>query len=182
MSLSKRDSPFANSGMVVSIGAADFGPDAAGPLAGVAFQRGIEQAAFRAGGGAFRAPAQRLTDFLAGRASTSLPTTSYRPGVVAARLEEVFPGFVADSLREGLAALTRRMSGFLHPDAVLVATETRTSAPVRIPRDPATLQSVSVAGLYPVGEGAGYAGGIVSAALDGARVADAILDGASSRL
>jgi uncharacterized FAD-dependent dehydrogenase len=175
MSLSKRDSPFANAGMVVSIGAADFGPAAAGPLAGVAFQRQIEEAAFRVGGGAFRAPAQRLGDFLAGRASTSLPRTSYRPGVAAARLEEVFPPFVAGALKEGLAALSRRMPGFLHPDAVLVATETRTSAPVRMPRDPQTLESVSVAGLYPVGEGAGYAGGIVSAALDGARVAEAIL-------
>src|SRR6185436_20761471 len=95
MSLSKRDSPFANSGMVVAIGSADFGPAAAGPLAGVAFQRQIEQAAFRAGGGAFRAPAQRLTDFLAGRPSTSLPATSYRPGVAPARMEEVFPPFVA---------------------------------------------------------------------------------------
>jgi uncharacterized protein len=175
MSLSKRDSPFANAGMVVAIGAADFGPAAAGPLAGVAFQRQIEEAAFRVGGGAFRAPAQRLADFLAGRASTSLPRTSYRPGVTAARLEEVFPAFVAEAMKEGLATLARRMPGFLHPDAVLVATETRTSAPVRMPRDPRTLESVSVAGLYPVGEGAGYAGGIVSAALDGARAAEAIL-------
>jgi uncharacterized FAD-dependent dehydrogenase len=175
MSLSRRDSPFANAGLVVSIEAADFGPEAAGPLAGVAFQREIEAAAFRAGGGAFRAPAQRLTDFLAGQSSGSLPATSYRPGVAAARMEEVFPPFVAAALKEGLAALTHRMPGFLHPEALLVACETRTSAPVRIPRDPRTLQSVSVAGLYPAGEGAGYAGGIVSAALDGARVAEAIL-------
>jgi uncharacterized FAD-dependent dehydrogenase len=175
MSLSKRDSPFANAGMVVAVSAADYGPDAAGPLAGVAFQRQIEQAAFRAGGGAFRAPAQRLTDFLAGRASTSLPAASYRPGIAPARLEEVFPAFLAAALKEGLGALSRRLHGFLHPDAVLIATETRTSAPVRMPRDPQTLQSVSVEGLYPIGEGAGYAGGIVSAALDGARVADAIL-------
>jgi uncharacterized FAD-dependent dehydrogenase len=176
MSLSKRDSPFANAGMVVAINAADFGPAAEGPLAGIAFQRRIEQAAFRAGGGAFRAPAQRLGDFLANRASTSLPKTSYRPGVTAARLEEVFPSFMTEAMREGLAALGRRMRGFLHPDAVLVATETRTSAPVRMPRDPESLQSLSVEGLYPAGEGAGYAGGIVSAALDGARIADAILN------
>ena len=175
MSLSKRDSPFANAGMVVAIGAGDFGPAAMGPLAGVEFQRGIEAAAFRAGGGGFRAPAQRLGDFLAGRASASLPRTSYRPGVVEARMEEVFPPFVAAALKEGLAALARRMPGFLHPDAVLVAAETRTSAPVRMPRDASTLESASVEGVYPVGEGAGYAGGIVSAALDGGRVAEAIL-------
>src|SRR5204862_6391414 len=95
MSLSKRDSPFANAGMVVAIASADYGPDAAGPLAGIAFQRQIEQAAFRAGGGAFQAPAQRPSDFLAGRPSTSLPATSYRPGVVPARMQEVFPPFVA---------------------------------------------------------------------------------------
>jgi uncharacterized FAD-dependent dehydrogenase len=175
MSLSRRDSPFANAGMVVSIAAEDFGPAAAGPLAGVEFQRRIEAAAFRVGGGAFQAPAQRLVDFLAGRPSSSLPATSYHPGVTAARLEEVFPDFVAAALKEGLAALTRRMPAFLHPDAVLVATETRTSAPVRMPRDPESLESMAVAGLYPSGEGAGYAGGIVSAALDGARVAEAIL-------
>jgi uncharacterized FAD-dependent dehydrogenase len=175
MSLSRRDSPFANAGLVVAVNGADFGPAAAGPLAGVAFQRQIEQAAFRAGGGAFRAPAQRVVDFLAGRSSTSLPRTSYHPGVTPARMEEVFPPFVAAALKEGLAALGRRLSGFLHPEALLVATETRTSAPVRMPRDPSTLESVSVAGLYPIGEGAGYAGGIVSAALDGARTAEAIL-------
>jgi uncharacterized FAD-dependent dehydrogenase len=177
MSLSKRDSPFANAGMVVAVTGDDFGPAAAGPLAGVAFQRQIEEAAFRTGGGAFRAPAQRLGDFLAGRASGSLPRTSYHPGVAPARLEEVFPPFVIEALRAGLAALTRRLPGFLHPEAVLVATETRTSAPVRMPRDPVTLQSLSVQGVYPAGEGAGYAGGIVSAALDGARVAEAILRG-----
>jgi uncharacterized FAD-dependent dehydrogenase len=175
MSLSRRDSPFANSGLVVALRSEDYGPAAAGPLAGVAFQRAVEEAAFRAGGGAFRAPAQRLADFLAGRASTSLPKSSYHPGLVPARMEEVFPPFLAAALAEGLAALSRRLPGFLHPDAVLVATESRTSAPVRLPRDPETMESVNVAGLYPIGEGAGYAGGIVSAALDGARAAAAIL-------
>jgi len=175
MSLSRRDSPFANSGIVVAIESRDYGPDADGPLAGVAFQRRIEEAAFRAGGGAFRAPAQRLADFLAGRPSATLPETSYQPGIAPARMEEVFPDFVAAALKEGLAALGRKLPGFLHPDAVLVATESRTSAPVRMPRDRETLESVSVAGLYPIGEGAGYAGGIVSAALDGARAAAAIL-------
>jgi uncharacterized FAD-dependent dehydrogenase len=173
MSLSKRDSPFANSGLVVGVRAEDFGSE--GALAGVEFQRRIEQASFRVGGGKFRAPAQRLGDFLADRPSTSLPATSYRPGLSEARMEDVFPPFVVAALREGLAALARRLPGFNHPDAVLVAAETRTSAPVRVLRDPRTLQSPSLAGLYPAGEGAGYAGGIVSAALDGARIAAAIV-------
>jgi uncharacterized FAD-dependent dehydrogenase len=175
MSLSKRDSPFANSGLVVEVRAGDFGPAGAGVLAGIAFQRAIEEAAFRIGGGAFRAPAQRLDDFLAGKPSGSLPRTSYRPGVAGAALDEVFPPLVTEVLREGLQALVRRIPGYRHPDALLVAAETRTSAPVRVVRDPDTRSSPGVPGLYPVGEGAGYAGGIVSAALDGARAADAIL-------
>jgi uncharacterized FAD-dependent dehydrogenase len=127
------------------------------------------------GGGAFRAPAQRLADFLARRPSTSLPRTSYRPGVVGVALDEVFPAFVVEALREGLAGLVRRTPGYFHADAVLVAAETRTSAPVRLPRDPITLESPGLARVYPAGEGAGYAGGIISAALDGARVAAAIV-------
>jgi uncharacterized FAD-dependent dehydrogenase len=175
MSLSRRDSPFANSGLVVAVRAADFGPAAAGPLAGMALQRRIEQAAFARGGGRFRAPAQRLADFLANRVGDTLPRTSYRPGVTPVAMDEVFPSFVTAALREGLTALTRRMPAFLHPDAVMVAAETRTSAPVRLPRAAETLESPTLAGLYPAGEGGGYAGGIVSAALDGARIADAIL-------
>jgi uncharacterized protein len=175
MSLSKRDSPFANSGLVVEVRAADFGPTAEGVLAGVAFQRRIEEAAFRAGGGGFRAPAQRLVDFLAGRASSSLPATSYRPGTIGIGLEEVFPGFLVEALRAGVQGLVRRLPGYLHPDAVLVAAETRTSAPLRILRDPGTLASPGLPGLFPVGEGAGYAGGIISAAIDGARAAAALV-------
>jgi uncharacterized FAD-dependent dehydrogenase len=175
MSLSRRDSPFANAGMVVTVDAADFGPAAAGPLAGVELQRRVEQAAFRAGGGRFRAPAQRLADFLDGRASTSVGASSYRPGLVPADLGQVLPAFVTEALRSGLRRLGARLPGFLFPDAVLVAAETRTSAPVRLLRDAETLVSPSLAGLYPCGEGAGYAGGIVSAALDGARVAARVL-------
>jgi uncharacterized FAD-dependent dehydrogenase len=118
-------------------------------------------------------------DFLAHRSSSSLPVTSYHPGVVARRLDEIFPSFVTASLREGLEGITRRLRGFMHEEAVLVAAETRTSAPLRIVRDPVTLQSPSLCGLYPAGEGAGYAGGIVSAAIDGARVAQAILSRAT---
>ncbi len=175
MSLSRRDSPFANSGFVVTVEPRDFGADADGALAGVAFQRAIERAAFRAGGGGFRAPAQRLVDFLAGRSSTSLPDASYRPGVVAADLGEVFPPFVLEALREGLRGIAARVPGFLDERAQLIGAETRTSAPVRVLRDPETLESPSLRGLYPAGEGAGYAGGIVSAAIDGARIASRIL-------
>lgn len=178
MSLSKRDSPYANAGFVVTVDVRDVGPAADGPLAGMLFQREIERAAFRLGGGRFRAPAQRLEDFLAARASTAVGPSSYRPGLVAASLDEVFPAFIVQALREGLRGLGQRMRRFLHPDALLVAAETRTSSPVRLIRDPVSLESPAAAGLYPVGEGAGYAGGIVSAALDGLRVAERIIAGA----
>jgi uncharacterized FAD-dependent dehydrogenase len=163
--------------MVVTVSADDFGPAAAGPLAGVELQRRVEQAAFRAGGGLFRAPAQRLGDFLDGRASTSVGASSYRPGLAPSDLREVLPDFVASALRAGLRRMGSRLPGFLFADAMLVGVETRTSAPVRMLRDPKTLQSPSLAGLFPCGEGAGYAGGIVSAALDGARVAARLLAG-----
>ena len=175
MSLSRRDSPYANAGLVVAVAAADFGPSAAGPLAGVALQRRVEQAAFQAGGGRFRAPAQRLADFLAGRPSASVGASSYRPGLAPTDLAAVLPDFITQALRDGLRRIGARLPGFLLPDAVLVAAETRTSAPVRLLRDAKTLESPSLAGLYPCGEGAGYAGGIISAALDGARVAARVL-------
>ena len=175
MSLSKRDSPFANSGLVVSVEPRDFGPDADGPLAGVAFQRKIEEAAFEAGGGKFQAPAQRLRDFIAGQTSTVVGRTSYRPGLVASDMDRVLPPFVAKAMRAGLQQIGKKLSGFLHAEALLIAAETRTSAPIRMPRDAVSLQSISTPGLYPIGEGAGYAGGIVSAALDGIRVANRIV-------
>jgi uncharacterized FAD-dependent dehydrogenase len=175
MSLSRRDSPFANAGFVVAVEPADFGPAAAGPLAGVELQRAIERAAFAAGGGAFRAPAQRLGDFLAQRASVAVGPSSYRPGTAPGDLGRVLPPFVATALRAGLRRLGEHLPTFLHADALLVGVETRTSAPVRFPRDPETLVARGLEGLYPVGEGAGYAGGIVSAALDGARAAERIL-------
>jgi uncharacterized FAD-dependent dehydrogenase len=175
MSLSRRDSPYANAGFVVAVEPGDFGPAADGPLAGVALQRAIERAAFAAGGGAFRAPAQRLGDFLAGRPSTAVGASSYRPGLQPADLGRVLPPFIATALRAGLGRIGERLPAFLHPDALLVGVETRTSAPVRFPRDPETLVARGLENLYPVGEGAGYAGGIVSAALDGARAAERIL-------
>jgi hypothetical protein len=176
MSQAKRNSPFANAALVVTVAGSDFGPDAEGALAGIDFQRRIEEAAFQRGGGGFRAPAQRMVDFIARRPGDSLPGSSYRPGVEHARFDDVFPPFITEALREGLAAIGRRWPGFVHDQALLVAAETRTSAPLRILRDPQTLESPSLAGLYPAGEGAGYAGGIVSSALDGARVAAAIIN------
>jgi hypothetical protein len=175
MSLARRNSPFANAALVVTVAGSDFGPEAKGPLAGIDWQRRIEEAAFARGGGGYRAPAERAVDFLTDCPSDRLPQSSYRPGVEHARLDDVFPGFITQALREGLSTIGRRWPGFIHEQALLVAAETRTSAPVRILRDPTTLESPALAGLYPAGEGAGYAGGIVSSALDGARVAAAIV-------
>lgn len=174
MSLSRRDSPFANSGIVVAVETADLEPFRAhGALAGVALQRALETAAARAGGGMQRAPAQRLPDFLAGRLSADLPRCSYHPGLTPAPLHEILPPGLATRLQGGFRRFAAAMRGYLTDDAVLVGFETRTSSPVRIPRDNATLAHPEVPGLFPCGEGAGYAGGIVSAALDGLRVADA---------
>ena len=175
MSLSKRDSLFANSGLVVTVSPDDFGSAAAGPLAGINFQRAVEEVACRAGGGELKAPAQRLLDFIKQKESADLPRTSYRPGLVSRRLDDVLPPLVTAALRAGLTQLVGRMRPLAHSDAVLVGVETRTSSPVRLPRDPVSLQSLGQEGLYPSGEGAGYAGGIVSAALDGVRVAEAIV-------
>ena len=178
MSLSRRDSPFANSGIVVSIDVDDAksaGFD--GPLAGLRLQRAIERRGFETGGGALRAPATRLTDFLAGRSSADVPRSSYVPGLTAGDLADVLDSTglpIAARLREGLTTFGRKMRGFVSEEAVLVGVESRTSCPVRVPRGQVSLQSPDLAGLYPCGEGAGYAGGIVSAALDGIRVARAI--------
>jgi uncharacterized FAD-dependent dehydrogenase len=178
MSLSRRDSPFANSGIVVSIEVDDArraGFD--GPLAGLHLQRAIERCGFEAGGGALRAPATRLTDFLAGRSSADVPRSSYVPGLTAGNLADVLDSTglpIAARLREGLTTFGRKMRGFVSEEAVLVGVESRTSCPVRVPRDPDSVESPDLVGLYPCGEGAGYAGGIVSAALDGIRVARTI--------
>jgi uncharacterized FAD-dependent dehydrogenase len=173
---SKRNNPFANSGMVVTVGPEDWEAEGhRGPLAAMDFQASVEHAAWLAAGQTQRAPAQRLLDFIANRPSADLPACSYLPGIVPVQLNEVLPSFVARSLREGFKEFGRRMRGFLHPDAVVVAPESRTSSPVRIPRDATRLEHPEQPGLYPCGEGAGYAGGILSAALDGQRVAAAIV-------
>jgi uncharacterized FAD-dependent dehydrogenase len=121
------------------------------------------------------APAQRVADFVGARRSHSLPASSYIPGITPSRLDEWLPGFISGALRSGISTFGRRMKGFVTNEAVVVGVESRTSTPVRIPRDPVTLAHPGVVGLYPAGEGAGYAGGIISAALDGERVAEAIV-------
>jgi uncharacterized FAD-dependent dehydrogenase len=166
---SKRNNPFANSGVVVEIR----GPQGdGGPLSGVAYQRAVERAAWEAGGGAQIAPGQRLVDFCEGRLSADLPISSYPAGLRSARVDEVLPADVTERLQQGLRLFGKRMRGYYTNDAVVIAVESRTSSPVRIPRDAETLEHPSVRGLFPCGEGAGYAGGIVSAAMDGERVVE----------
>lgn len=176
MSPSGRTSPYANSGLVTEVRLSDFEHLRAewGELAGLKFQQQFEEAARLNGGDRQIAPAQRVADFVAGRASRDLPRTSYIPGLAPSRLDRWMPPFIADALRAGLATFDRRMRGFVTNEALVAGVESRTSTPVRIPRDAQSLQHPEVAGLFPAGEGAGYAGGIVSAALDGERIADAV--------
>ncbi|MES2374523.1 MAG: FAD-dependent oxidoreductase [Bacteroidota bacterium] len=183
---SKRNNPYANSGMVVQIEIADAikylqknkgEKDVAktDPLALLYFQQAIEQKAFIAGGGNLQAPAQRMADFCNNKTSSDLPDCSYLPGIVSTDLRSVLPVFVYQSLQKGFLAFGKKMRGYFSNDAVVVATESRTSSPVRIPRNNESLAHPQVSNLYPCGEGAGYAGGIVSAAMDGERVADMII-------
>lgn len=175
MSLARRDSPFANSGLVVGVEPEDTVAfqKAHGILAGIAFQKQLEVAAKIAGGGGQVAPGQRPSDFLAGRDSATLPKTSYFPGIRSARLDEILPWGIVSRMRKGLTHFGQKMPGYLSKESVLIGFETRTSSPLRIPRHADTLQHPEVAGLFPCGEGAGFAGGIVSAALDGMRCAEA---------
>jgi uncharacterized FAD-dependent dehydrogenase len=178
MSLSRRDSPFANSGIVASVHPNDWQAAGFDPvLGGIELQRAVEEAAFAAGGGSYKAPAARLTDFLDHRGSSDLPRSSYQPGLTSSHLDEVLAASrlpIADWLRQGFAAFARQMRGYITREALLLGVESRTSSPVRIPRNPETMQHPDMCGLFPVGEGAGYAGGIVSAALDGIRAAEVI--------
>jgi uncharacterized FAD-dependent dehydrogenase len=173
MSLSRRESPFANSGLVVTIDPKDFG--GADVLAGVRLQQVYEQKAFEIGGREYRCPIQTAADFLAQRPTRTLPACSYPRGLVLAQIAEVIPPLIQDALRHGLPIMDRRWHGRFLPNATLVAPESRGSSPVRIVRDERTKESCGIEGLYPVGEGAGYAGGIVSAAVDGLRTAKAIV-------
>ena len=173
MSEYARDAVNSNSALLVGVGPADF--ESEHPLAGVELQRRMERAAFALGGGAYRAPVQRVEDFLAQRATTALGDVqpSYRPGVTPADLHECLPDYVSRALRQGLPALGRQLAGFDHPDAVLTGVESRSSSPVRFLRN--EQGESAVRGVYPCGEGAGYAGGIVSAAVDGIRCAQRML-------
>jgi uncharacterized FAD-dependent dehydrogenase len=169
---SKRNNPFANSGTVVQVTLDDVeGED---PLKMMYFQEEIEKKAFELGGGDLVAPAQRMIDFVEKRHSTDLPKNSYLPGTRPAILDDVLPAFVAESLRAALPHFGRKIKGYYTNDAILVGVESRTSSPVRIPRDKESYQHPQVAGLFPCAEGAGYAGGIVSAAIDGMNCADAV--------
>jgi uncharacterized FAD-dependent dehydrogenase len=170
---SRRNNPYANSGIVVSVDEKDFQKFAKhGALSAMHYQASVEQKSFAAGGKNLSAPAQRLTDFISQRKSPSLPTCSYIPGITSALLDDVLPQEIISPLREGLIYFSKKMNKFLTEEAVLVAVESRTSSPVRIPRDKETLQHPDLSGLFPCGEGAGYAGGIVSAAMDGERCAE----------
>ena len=176
MSPSDRNSPFANSGIVTEVRTDDFAHlvPQYGALAGLAFRRKVEEAARANGGANQTAPAQRITDFVAGRRSTSLPRVSYIPGVAATDFGAWLPQFMSDALKGGFADFGRKMRGYLTDEGIIAGVESRTSTPVRIPRDRETLMHLTVEGLFPAGEGAGYAGGIVSAALDGTKIAEAI--------
>lgn len=181
---SKRNNPFANSGMVVQVAIEDAiayfkknNPDTAtlqdinNPLILMHFQSAVEQACFNAGGGKLVAPAQRMVDFTNNKISETLPDNSYLPGIHSTNLSDVLPAFIHKSLQGGFKAFGKKMNGYLTNEAVVVATESRTSSPVRIPRDAETLAHPQIKNLYPCGEGAGYAGGIVSAAMDGEKCA-----------
>lgn len=176
MSPSRRDSKFANSGIVVAVDQNDFKEYAAhGPLAAMYFQRFIEQKACAVAGGTQAAPAQRLMDFLNKKVSVTLPETSYQPGLTSVSMHDVLPDFLTDALMQGFKNFGTKMKGYLTNEAQIVGVESRTSSPVRIPRDKDTLEHPQIRNLFPCGEGAGYAGGIVSAAMDGERCAEAVL-------
>ena len=169
---SKRDQATANSGIVVELKLEDFAPFAKfGALAGMEFQKSIERKAWHLAGETQKVPAQKMVDFTQNKISENIPKTSYVPGTTSVEMGQVFPGFLTQILREGFVEFGKSMRGFLTNEAVLHAPESRTSSPVRIPRNPETLEHVQIKGLYPCGEGAGYAGGIISAAIDGEQCA-----------
>ncbi|MCB0588039.1 MAG: FAD-dependent oxidoreductase, partial [Phaeodactylibacter sp.] len=175
MSMSRRDSPYANSGTVVAVELEDLAPfQQYGVFAALEFQRRVEQSLFAAGDGSQKAPALRLTDFVEGRLSQSLPGSSYIPGLYAAPLYELLPPAIYHRLREGVREFGRKMKGYYTEEANVIGAESRTSSPIRIPRNRKTYMHEETPGLFPAGEGAGYAGGIISAAMDGQNVARAV--------
>lgn len=181
MSPSGRNSPYANSGIVVEIKPEDLVKYSSfGIMAGLEFQKELEREAWKNGGHTQRAPAQRLADFVSGETSGSLPKVSYFPGVTSSPLHNWLPKAIGRRLRDGFRLFGHLMNGYLTNEAVVLAVESRTSSPIRIPRDPEKLDHVKISGLYPCGEGSGYAGGIVSSAVDGIRAAEAIAQKLSS--
>lgn len=170
---SKRNNPFANSGLVVQIDMKDI-PGIENPLAALHFQHEVEQTAYRAANNSIKAPAQRIVDFVEGKVSSSLPKNSYLPGLTSSNLHDVLPMHVSERLREALPIFGKKMKGYYTNEGILVGVESRTSSAVRIPRDKVNLQHIEIKGLFPCAEGAGYAGGIVSAAIDGEKCAEAI--------
>ena len=176
MSVSKRNSPFANSGLVVTVNEKDWQRyKKFGHFAALEYQKEFERAMFLYGGGKQQAPSQRLIDFVNGKISSTLPTTSYKPGIVSAPLHKILPEEISENLKEAVKVFNKKMKGYLSEEAIIIAPESRTSSPVKIPRDKEKLNHPQVENLYPAGEGAGYAGGIVSAAIDGEKVAESIL-------
>ncbi len=172
MSNSRHSSPFANSGLVVTLGPREFGDSV---FAGIEYQEALEARFFEAGGGDYSVPAQRVDDFVAGRASSALPRSSYKLGTVATRVDALLSESITGALRAAIARFDRQLPGYASEAGLLVGVESRSSGPLRIPRDPSTRAAIGLPNLWPVGEGAGYAGGIMSAAIDGARSAWAIL-------
>lgn len=173
---SKRNNPYSNSGIVVGISPTDFPGKENDPFVCLDFQKKIEYLCWEAAGKTQKVPAQRLLDFVQKKKSKDFPRSSYQPGIVSVEMDSIFPPFVANRLRKAFIDFGKKMNGYLTNDAVLHAPESRTSSPIAIPRDPLTLQHVEINGLYPCAEGAGYAGGIVSAAIDGMKCVDAIFD------
>jgi uncharacterized FAD-dependent dehydrogenase len=177
MSPSRRNSKFANSGMVVSVLPEDLAPyEKYGPLAGMHFQREVEQRSCRIAGATQTAPAQKMRDFVNKKVSSQLLETSYQPGLMSTSIEEVLPPFIAQSLRKGFQMFGKKMKGYLTNEAQIVGVESRTSSPVRIPRDKDSFEHVQTKRLYPCAEGAGYAGGIMSAAIDGEKCAEKLIE------
>jgi uncharacterized protein len=171
---SKRNNPYSNSGIVVSVGPEDFPGKENDPFVCLDFQRSVEQACWEAAGSTQKVPAQRMVDFVEKKLSKDFPKSSYQPGITSVDLNKVLPPMITDRLRKAFVAFGRKMHGYYTNEAVLHAPESRTSSPISIPRDPETCQHVDVAGIYPCGEGAGYAGGIISAAIDGMKCMDAV--------
>lgn len=175
MSMSRRDSEFANSGIVVAVEKEDLKDyEHFGELAGLEFQKETERKFFEAGDGSQKAPAQRMTDFVKGKVTEIIGKTSYIPGVYSYQMSDLLPGFISERLKYGLGHFGNKMKGYFTEEGILIGIESRTSSPVRIPRDRETFEHVEIKNLFPCGEGAGYAGGIISAALDGQNVAKAV--------